>query len=755
MKRRAETTGRCGYRRATLVVLSLCAASPAFGQNGGSGGTTPNTRDAAPASLTPASPGPEQPSAPLPPVDVVVLGKTEAQRLKGSAEAVQVVELGRAQRESADLGEVLRRSQGIGVQRSGGLGSEMRFSLNGMTDDQVRFFVDGIPLEFTGFLNVSVVPVNLVDRVEVYRGVVPVRFGVDALGGAVNLVTEGGERGTRAILSYQGGSFGTSRSVAFARHRFENTPFVVGVSAFHDYAENDYKIDVEVPNEVGRPEPARVYRFHDAYRAFGGSAEVGLVGLPWAQRLALRVYAADTFKEHQHNAVMTVPYGEVESSERVVGGTLRYAQPLRIVPGLRLDAVAAYARRSIGFEDRGRWTYDWFGRRLREKLDPGEIEDAEDTTFVEHRALGRAGLTYLLAPDHQLRLVATYERSSRSGRNELYESDVYLDPKSAEQRLETLVSGLEYELDAFSDTFENIAFVKHYRYELAAEHGRDFGNAPIDEGFATLRNRSRKLGAGNVGRLRFTPWLLAKVSYEYAFRLPDSEEVFGDGRFVLSNYELEPESSHNANLGVAVEDATLADHALRGELNVFLRDTNQLIHALPFAIDFVRHHNVWSARTKGVEAAAGWTSPGEYLWLDGNLTWLDQLNTSSRGPFADFEGDRIPNRPWFYANASARAQVSGIAARNDELSFTWYTSYVKSFYRSWESVGRSEYKLVIDAQLLHSAALTYLLKGPRTVGSTFEVQNLTDERAYDVLGVQKAGRAFYFKATLELDSDRR
>jgi hypothetical protein len=53
-------------------------------------------------------------------------------------------------------------------------------------------------------------------------------------------------------------------------------------------------------------------------------------------------------------------------------------------------------------------------------------------------------------------------------------------------------------------------------------------------------------------------------------------------------------------------------------------------------------------------------------------------------------------------------------------------------------------------ELLHSAALTYLVSGERTFGTTLEVQNLTNERAYDFIGVQKPGRAYYFKATFEL-----
>jgi hypothetical protein len=43
----------------------------------------------------------------------------------------------------------------------------------------------------------------------------------------------------------------------------------------------------------------------------------------------------------------------------------------------------------------------------------------------------------------------------------------------------------------------------------------------------------------------------------------------------------------------------------------------------------------------------------------------------------------------------------------------------------------------------------YIVHSALTVTSSLEVQNLTNARVYDVLAVQRPGRAFYFKGTLE------
>ncbi len=177
------------------------------------GVTTSNSADAQTPSPAETPPTEQQPSDAELLSDITVTAEDESIELKQSAQAVQVVETEQAQLESADLGEVLARTQGVGVRRSGGLGSNIRFSLNGLTDDQIRFFVDGLPMDMTGYsFGIGNVPVNLVERVEIYKGVVPVRFGADALGGAVNMVTDDTVEGTHGSVSQQIGSFGTQRT---------------------------------------------------------------------------------------------------------------------------------------------------------------------------------------------------------------------------------------------------------------------------------------------------------------------------------------------------------------------------------------------------------------------------------------------------------------------------------------------------------------------------------------------------------------
>lgn len=703
-----------------LAVAALFCAGPALAEE--------------PANPEPA---PEQGAV------IVVRGETEAERRRQSAEAVTVVDTELARRRSADLGEVLARTQGIGVRRSGGLGSSMRFSLNGLTDEQVRFFLDGVPLELAGYpVGLANVPVNLIEHVEVYSGVVPTRFGADALAGAVNLVTDQELRGTKAAASYEMGSFDTHRVTVSGRSRHASGLFA-RVNGFYDYARNHYPIDVEVPDEQGQPVPARVHRFHDGYRAAGANLEMGLVEHPFARRFLVRVFVADYEKEYQHNVAMTVPYGGVSYGETSAGSSLRYQQ--RLVRGVLLDATAGYTYTYGRFKDVATCVYDWYGRCVRQRRQPGETDTRpHDQVYRDRVGYGRVNLSWLPHPQLQLRFSVFPSLLSRTG-DELRQSDpAARDPLSAQRDLFSQVGGIELETDLFDDQLENIAFVKHYFQGLESEEPRPGG---------VFRRRDRdtsRFGFGDALRYRFIEELSAKVSFELATRLPRPDEIFGDNAFIVANLELQPETSTNLNLGLALDAPETPSGAFRGLVNGFLRDTRDQIVLL--GNDRLQSfQNVYGARSVGVEAALGWTSPGEYLSVDANATYQDLRNTSSQGLFGAFEGDRIPNRQYLFGNLSARAKVGSVVVPADELSVSYDLGYVHEYFRSWESIGLREFKQVIPEQLVHTVGLGYVVKGPRaTLSSSFEIDNVTDEDVFDFFGVQRPGRAFYFKTTAEL-----
>jgi vitamin B12 transporter len=664
------------------------------------------------------------------------------QAMRESAEAVLVVETEKASRESADLGEVLARIQGVGVRRTGGLGSAARFSLAGLVDEQLQFFIDGIPLQLAGFRSgITTIPINFVERIEIYRGVVPVRFGADALGGAFNFVTNRLWTTTQASASYQAGSFGTHRITGAARGR--HGMLLTSADVYFDTADNDYEIDVEVPDDRGRPYPATVRRRHDDYRAYGAFVEAGVIDQPWARRLTVRGFASKYDKDLQHNAVMTVPYGEVRYGGTSLGGLARWEQPNLGGTPLAVDSVLAYSFNTTDFVDRSEWIYDWYGERIRQRPMPGETDtQPSDQSIWDHDASSVTNLGYQIARHHQLRANVTVNAARRTGRERMLSSAASRDPLSARRVLGKAVAGVEYEADAWQDRIENIAFAKGYGYLTSTEEVLAGGI------FRELDRRNYYGGVGDSARLRVTPWLWAKASYEWTTRLPDPTEVFGDGVLVAANLELRPERSHNANLGVTIDAESERHGRLTGDVNAFARIVDDQVVLLGNDRHFT-YQNVYAANSLGAEVMLGWTAPGDWLALDLTTTYTDLRNASDQGTFGDFEGDRIPSRPWLSGNGSVTFTRKKLAVARDTLTASWNSGFVYKYFRGWESQGLREYKQVVPSQLLHAAVLTYLLEGVVDMSFSVELANLTDERAYDFFGVQKPGRSLSFKTTLQ------
>lgn len=694
---------------------------------------------AAPAVATTAAPSAA--AAPgEPALEVTVRGLGAAEALRRTAEAVKVVEVEEAARGAADAGEVLARTEGVSIRRTGGLGSAARVSLGGLSGDQIRYFADGVPLELAGFpFGIANVPLPLLERIELYRGVVPVRFGADALGGAINVASPALAAGTHGSASYQLASFGTRRLAGTLGHLHAPTGLFVRASGFHDRAENDYPMDVQAWDGDGRLRAARVRRFHDAYGAGGAFVEAGVADRPWARRLTVRAFAVRHEKELPGNATMEVPYGEVEFGRASVGAAVRLERDLGA--DASLDLLAGYARVRTTFLDVAACVYDWHGRCERPRPRPGEIEgEPHDQALADHAGYARLVAEWRLTPAQTLRLAVAPTLSARRG-DERRQAAGTRDPLEARRRLLTVVTGLEHVL-RLGGRFESVAFVKDYLQDSRAEE-----QSLVDGAFRTRSVTIHRAGAGVGLRWALTDRIAAKGSYEWTTRLPHPDELFGDGVLVDPNLDLRPETSHNVNLGLEAAAPDTRAGALRGEVTGLLREVDQLI--LLVGTERFTYQNVYAARMLGAELAAGWTAPGGWLALDGNATYLSARNTAGQGTFGQFRGDQLPNRPRLLANGSLRLERQELLRRGDTASFTFTTRHVRHFYRGWESIGREDSKQVVPSQLLHGVAVGYLTPAGRsTLGVTAEVRNLTDAAAYDQYGAPRPGRSFSLQATV-------
>ena len=83
------------------------------------------------------------------------------------------------------------------------------------------------------------IPVNYAERIEVYKGVVPVGFGTDALGGVINIITGKHRKGWSLDASYTYGSFNTHKSYVDFSYISEGG-FSFEINALQNYSDNNY-----------------------------------------------------------------------------------------------------------------------------------------------------------------------------------------------------------------------------------------------------------------------------------------------------------------------------------------------------------------------------------------------------------------------------------------------------------------------------------------------------------------------------------
>lgn len=188
-----------------------------------------------------------------------------------------------------NLAEVLTKLPGMRLRESGGVGSDIQLMMDGFGGKHVRVFIDGIPQEGVGTsFNLNNVPINFARSIEVYKGVVPVEFGSDALGGVINIVTDKRERKWFADASYSFGSFNTHKSYINVGQSL-GCGLVYELNLFQNYSDNDYYIhnwvrhfqvsddgSIKFP-PIDKNNIRRLKRFNDTFHNETATAKIGFI----------------------------------------------------------------------------------------------------------------------------------------------------------------------------------------------------------------------------------------------------------------------------------------------------------------------------------------------------------------------------------------------------------------------------------------------------------------------------------------------
>ena len=673
--------------------------------------------------------------------EVVLTGQSPIKQVQKAAYNVVAIEAQQLRNLNSNAADMLARVSGVKMRETGGVGAEANINLNGFTGRHVRIFIDGVPMnEANASFRINNIPAELIERIEIYKGVVPVTFGADALGGAINVVTRK-SRYNYGNLSYTFGSFNTHKST-LNLGQFLTDNISVELNAYQNYSDNSYKVFTEyldLQTGTYSKEKRWFKRFHDRYHNEAIIGRVNIFDEKWADKLSFALNYSQEDKQLQNANLMQKVFGGKYRKSHNYSSSVEYEKK-NILNSLSFFLTGHYDFTTTQNVDEEARRYSWTGE-YEPMVTRGESQ-LQNTIFEGKTGYITSHLDYQLTEKHSFQLTHTFSNYTRRNKNMLI-TNYTLDSDFMSRVNEKNISGFSYKFTP-SERWNILAFGKYYNTAVTGPviiSGQ--GSRAVYE---EETHHTQAWGYGGATTYQLLKTLQTKISYEKSFRLPTDTELFGDGDLEIGNYKLKPENSDNLNVNLSYQPAFKA-HSLLVEAG--------------FAYRYIKDYIIRSIISAGVnEGSAGSRNHGKvlnmgvdatlrYFYKDvfsvgGNLSYMNLRNkeefTETGRPSAIYN-DRLPNMPYLFGNADATCNIGSLIAKHDKLSLNYNLFFTEEFFTSWQSEGT---KIKVPRQLSHDVSLTYYTPNKR-LSLSVEAKNITDELLYDNYSLQKAGRAFYAK----------
>jgi vitamin B12 transporter len=509
------------------------------------------------------------------------------------------------------LASALRSVPGVTLQQNGGPGTVTSLFTRGGESDYTLVLIDGVRANsFGGGLDLSQVPLQDVERIEVLRGSQSALYGSDAIGGVIQVITRSGGRPS-AQAQIETGSRDMRRAAAATTGEVNGVRWQAGVNYFEDAGftgkadngqtvSNDDSQETQASGSIGYRHPTT-----------GSDLQASLQYVD-TERGSPGAFGSDP--AHRFGGVDTVSRGTTKR----VGGAARWMQP-------------------------------WFGAasRVRQRV---EFDVADyDLTFVSQ--FGRSeGNTHRAHARVQTDVAASAAIGFSGGLEWLGESggSTFITAGTARKiPVERGVLGLfgEGRWNA-GDRATITAGVRGERITRDALPGDPLAFTPRpDFPEETLNSVNPKIAGSFLvaGTPSGRQWSRARASFGTGIRPPDAFEIaFTD------NSGLKPERSKSGEFGLT---HTLAGGAVQLDATAFFNSYRDLIISVgrTFAgSSRYRTDNISNARARGGEFSAAWRINAGFD-LRGNYTFLDSeilaVNGSNIAQTPYAIGDALLRRP--------------------------------------------------------------------------------------------------------------
>ncbi|MDD7272369.1 MAG: TonB-dependent receptor [Prevotella sp.] len=666
--------------------------------------------------------------------DVTVIGKSEIRKLRETGMPISVISQQQLSGTASNINDVLMRTVGVTVRNTGGLGSASRISVRGLEGKRMGMFIDDAPLgQLSNFVALNDIPTNMIERIEVYKGIVPYKFGGSALGGAVNVITKEYPP-VYFDASYEIGSFNSHQFSTVMKRTDKKSGLQFGLGGVLSFSDNDYKMKlVNLGNRVVR-------RDHDMYRKqiIGSSIKA----TKW------------WFDEIKLEGIYSRTYQELQGIDQNIRAAYNFSNSLMFalkmtrndffLEGLDFSLDLGFVSGRYGLKDKAMQRYDWDGNVYAPVSVFGGEQGSHpsDGDNKSYDFTGRLNLGYIINQHHSLNFNVYAANTNMFPKDDLMDKALGF-PVNFHSRMTNATFGLSYDLTLFDGRLQNAFTLKNFYY---SSHSRSIDVYSVQSPEPVYASRNQ-FGLSNTLRYKFNNEWMLKGSFNSEVRIPSSEELIGNGYSILPSPALKPERTTGVNLGVLFRKNKKDGGLIELELNCFYNALQDMVRYTPDLIPtMARYRNFGTVRTMGVELEAK-ADVHPMLYLYGNATYQDLRDTRKFLPGTIVENPtyekRIPNVPYLLANFGAEFHKANFfGGRNQNTRLLFDASYVHQYFYDFEMTIYQDKK--IPTSFTMDTALEHSFANERWT-LTFKAKNIGNRHVLSDLNCPLPGRSFAFK----------
>jgi len=600
------------------------------------------------------------------------------------------------------VGDALAESVGTSVRRFGGLGSFSTLSIRGSGSNQVQIYLDGVRLSRASnqTVNLADLPIDNLERIEVYRGTTPLPFGTAGIGGVVNLITKAPSSAPTTSASASYGSFDTRKLTAAHSQRLGAVDLLAHATYFG--SDGDFEFDDDRGTRLNPLDDRVATRRNNQFDSAQGLLKAGIDtnGGGHGDLTSEFFWRDQGLPNTGNNQALHTSLEELRTLNY-----LRFVQPRLAAVDLDVNTAlfAIYERQSLD---------DRYGELIGLR---------QSTTTHDIVAGGNLLLTYTALPWQEISWFNELAHERFDATNHLAPSASRDEP---DQKRLQWSSGIQDRLAFFDDTLTVLPLVRYERNQDEISMALPAGQ-PSGAG----ERRTYDLWSPSIGiQWQALRHFALRANFGRYQRAPSFTELFGRRGLVVSNRRLRPEDGLNRDVGFVVRAPDLAwIRDARLEYAYFNNDIDDLIVFVQNSQRVFVPLNVGGARLRGHELAAH-LALHEHALVDLNYTQQDATNLSP-----EYFGNRLPGRPEH--EIYARLQ----------LLHGWARVYYELNYVAGNFLDQANFD-AIPRRDVHSVGLH--LDPLDWLSFNFEARNVTDNRIRDLLDFPLPGLSFFGTMTV-------